>query len=313
VAVIGDVMLDVYVHGRVDRISPEAPVPVVEVTGRSKVLGGASNVAANLASLGCHVYLFGVCGKDRAGMALKTLLSKAGIGDGLHVDLNLPTTSKTRVVAKETGQQLLRVDEEKVPHLDSLTNHLMIGFTKALESGHLGAVILSDYAKGVVTSALVAEVVRICSGLGVPVLVDPRRGMWDMYYGATVIKPNIFELRAAANDPNLDRTGDIIETARRLAVEYSIRGVLVTLGARGMILVLNGSHWKLPAMARKVFDVSGAGDTAMAVFAACICSGQSMREAARMANLAAGVVVGKQGISLITRKELADADQATVD
>ena len=302
--VIGDVMLDEYILGETSRISPEAPVPVVEVVSRERTLGGAGNVALNLVSIGCKTWLFGARGSDKSGDRLSKLLSDSGIIDHLEIDPVLPTTTKTRIIAN--GQQLLRFDEEKRFNGWHGNYDILISDAIAtLASKQVGAVILSDYNKGVLSKDLTSKLIGTCRSMGIPILVDPKRGSWDIYYGANLVKPNLAELSRVVDIP-LHKMGDgRVETAvRELMRQYNIGTVLVTMGAKGMFFVHGRGTEIIHSQAREVFDVSGAGDTVVAMMAACLCSGYGLLESARMANVAAGIVVGKCGTRPVTIEEL---------
>lgn len=304
VMVIGDVMLDEYILGETSRISPEAPVPVVEVASRERTLGGAGNVALNLVSLGCKTWLFGARGSDRSGDRLCALLSNNGILDRLEIDPALPTTTKTRIIAN--GQQLLRFDEEKRFNGWHGNYDIMISDAiTTLAAQMVGAVVLSDYNKGVLSRDLTSRLIDTCRGMGIPILVDPKRGEWDIYHGASLVKPNLMELSQAADIP-LHKlvNGEIESASRRLMKEHDIGAVLVTMGAKGMLLIDDQTTEAIESKAQEVFDVSGAGDTVVAVMAACLCSGHGLLESARMANAAAGIVVGKRGTRPVALAEL---------
>ena len=304
VMVVGDVMLDQYILGETSRISPEAPVPIVDVMTREYVLGGAGNVALNLIGLGCKVWLFGARGSDRLGDRLGQLLSDSGIVDRLEIDPALPTTTKTRIIAN--GQQLLRFDEEKrFNGWDGSYDVLISDAVMVLASEKIGAVVLSDYNKGVLSAELSSRLIGTCNAMGIPVLVDPKRGKWDIYRRASLIKPNLSELSQAA-DVRLHGMPDedIESVARNLMDRHEIRTALVTLGAKGMLLVHEQGSEAIESEAREVFDVSGAGDTVVAVLAACLCSGHGLSVSARLANAAAGIVVGKRGTKPVTMTEL---------
>lgn len=298
IIVIGDVMLDVYISGQAHRLSPEAPVPVVAVDSRTSTLGGAGNVALNLAELGCRTWLFGVRGDDPAGLRVSEILAKRGIEDRLLVDPAIPTTTKTRVLAN--SQQLLRFDEEK----QAVGSTLLTDIDGVLEQAD--AVVMSDYAKGILSPELVKSVIKTCSNIGTPVLIDPKQRDWRRYQGATVIKPNILELEKAAGEKAGDYTS-VVRMAGEMLYAYGFEAVLVTMGARGMSLITHHKDEHIQSQAKEVFDVSGAGDTVIATMVACMCSGCSISEAAAVANRAAGIVVGKLGTRPITLKELNDA------
>lgn len=303
VAVIGDVMLDAYIFGEVSRISPEAPVPVVEVRRRKVTLGGAGNVALNLVGLGVKAALFGVVGDDKDGHLVSGMLIDHGIEDHLYRDERLPTIVKTRVMAH--NQQLLRFDEE-----NSFDGHgpscPLNGITSILASGETGVVVLSDYDKGALSPPLIDEIIRVCREKEVKVLVDPKRGDWESFKGADLIKPNLSELaRAYGSSPQ--GHDEVSLAARGLMKRYGIGAVLVTMGAKGMMLITGDRRELLPTAAKEVFDVSGAGDTVVAVLAACLGSNYTLSDSAKLANIAAGLVVGKLGTYPIKIDELKGA------
>lgn len=304
VVVLGDVMLDQYVWGDVGRISPEAPVQVVNVTRKTHILGGAGNVAANLAGLGCRVVCIGVRGDDGAGRILDEIFADIEVQAQVPMASGRPTTVKTRVMGR--GQQLLRLDEEATgPLTEEVYDALLKAFREALREAR--AVILSDYGKGVFALSLAQDAIRLCVQAGVPVLVDPKGADWTRYQGATCITPNTAEfLQVAQFDPSDE--ADIAARAATAINAFSLRHLLVTRGARGLSLFTRGGEpWRIAAEAREVFDVSGAGDTVIATMAASLGAGLDAREAAGLANAAAGVVVGKLGTKPIYRAELEDA------
>ncbi len=302
VLVIGDVMLDRYVWGEVRRISPEAPVQIVRVLDRSEVLGGAGNVAANLAGLKCPVFLVGIRGADSAGELLRGLLEKSGIQSGLVADPLRPTITKTRIMAQ--GQQLLRLDEEQIEVPSEGILELVSDMIQKIMP-ECGAVVLSDYGKGLLASgSFVQKTMGIARQHGIPVLVDPKGTDWERYQGAACITPNMSEFEAVGG--SCAEKEDLFEklageVLRRCDAEW----LLVTRGSRGMSF-FNGESAPLtiPATAREVYDVSGAGDTVIATLAAGVASGLSFPESAFLANMAAGIVVGKLGTQPIGRSEL---------
>lgn len=310
--VVGDVMLDEFVWGRVARISPEAPVPVVEVTGESQYPGGAANVARNLRPF-CHqVHICGLVGEDRAGEQLRSLLETEEIGTtGLVRNASMPTIVKTRIVARQ--QQVVRVDREKKaeapPHV---RKEALAAICDLLES--VDGVILEDYGKGLINQTLVSEVCAMASAKGKVVAADPNPLNPLQWSGVNVLKPNRGEAFAmvgrtdpgALDDPLRDEA--LLETAHQLIAQQNVKAVLITLGEHGMLLVEDGQPaYHTPTRAREVFDVSGAGDTAIALFTLALCAGGSMKEAAEISNHASGVVVGKLGTATLTPEELTDA------
>lgn len=306
IVVVGDTMLDRYIWGKVRRISPEAPVPVVQAQRTTETLGGAGNVAFNLASLGCSVTLIGVCGADPAAQALRALLTSKGIADQLVMDENRPTITKTRIMAQK--QQILRLDDESTVVIASeVAAKVQTRFMAALKKCR--AVILSDYGKGLLADeAFVQALIGAARQQGLPVLVDPKGIDWQRYRGATGITPNTAELEAVASAPLEDNESRLMACAKQIRAQYGLDWLLVTRGAQGMCLIdPQSAPVVIPAQAREVYDVSGAGDTVIATMAAALAVGLPLVESARTANLAAGIVVGKLGTQPILASELATA------
>ncbi len=294
VTVVGDVMLDRYVYGEVDRISPEAPIPVLRVTRESAMLGGAGNVARNLAAVGAAPRLVGVVGDDAAGREIEALCERDRIEARLVREPGRATTVKTRYVSG--GQQLLRADHETtLPVADPAA--LVAG-----ASNGAGAVILSDYGKGVVTAGTAAAL----GAEGAPVIVDPKGPDWSRYAGAALVTPNKRELAEASRATLADEAA-LAGAARALMARHRIGSILVTRGPEGMTLVAPTGETHLPAEAREVFDVSGAGDTVVAVLAAGIAAGIGTEDAARLANVAAGIVVARSGTAVAHADDIAAA------
>ena len=296
--VVGDVMLDRYWFGEVNRISPEAPVPVVKVERQEERLGGAANVARNAASLGATTALLSVVGDDDAGRSLGRLLEEGLIDAGLHVDRDIDTIVKLRVIGRQ--QQLLRIDFETPPSHEILQAKLA-DFERRIADADV--VILSDYGKGGLTH--IAEMIRIARAAAKPVLVDPKGDEWEKYAGATVITPNRSELREVVG--RWSSEADLIAKSQKLRAELGLEALLVTRSEEGMTLFADGETHHQAAQAREVFDVSGAGDTVIATLAVMIAAGADWAEAIRVANVAAGIVVGKLGTAVVTRQELAAA------
>jgi len=289
--VIGDVMLDHFVMGSVDRISPEAPVPVVRFEHETWRLGGAANVAHNAAALGARVHVIGLTGSDEAAATLRTELGRLGIGSsGIVEDPQRRTTRKLRVVTTR-NQQVARIDYEDDREVQGdLEAALALGIEQL--STEADAIVVSDYLKGAVTSRLASTAIAASRRRGIPVLVDPKVPHIDYYSGATVITPNHHE--AAAVTHLRIRTGEeAIAAARRFRERAGCDSVLITRGEHGMTLLGSGVEAELPAEAREVADVTGAGDTVVATMALALAAGASLIEAARLANRAAGIVVGK--------------------
>lgn len=302
ILVVGDIMLDRYILGDVTRISPEAPVPVLTVKERKNILGGAANVAANLAGLGCDVSLWGVAGEDNNADVIACLLRERHIQNHVFKTSLRPTSTKTRITAG--NHQIVRYDEEITDMLPSdVEKNLFCDLSEEIASSH--AVILSDYAKGVLQGELCSQIIDACALKGVPVFVDPKGHDWNRYRGATCITPNEAELALISDNPR--KSGKSIATnARNVCDRFSLRQLLVTLGANGMVLFLeNGEECWIPASrVREVFDVSGAGDTVVAVLAASIAAGATWKDAAKLANQAAGIVVTRSGTSPITIEDM---------
>jgi D-beta-D-heptose 7-phosphate kinase/D-beta-D-heptose 1-phosphate adenosyltransferase len=304
IAVVGDAILDRYLVGDSQRLSPEAPVPVVTVSERRASPGGAANVAANLAALGAVPLLVAVVGDDTDGALLRHVSREAGFGaEGLLSVNERPTTVKTRVIAR--GQQVVRIDEEDAGMLDPADAERLLSAARvAIESAD--AVILEDYDKGVLTPATIPQLMAAAQARPIPIVVDPRYQHFFAYRGATVFKPNRREL-ATALGPGVDLgSTDVLRAAvARLGVEH----LLLTLGGEGMVLVgADGRSDRIPARAREVFDVSGAGDTVAAWCAAALGAGATVLEAAAVANLAAGVEVGKAGVATVAPEEVLAVD-----
>ncbi len=300
VLVIGDLMLDRYIVGEVDRISPEAPVPVLRHAHRYERPGGAANVAMNLAGLGCQALLAGFWGDDAERRELEDLLGKAAVDTVGVVSTALPTVSKTRIVGRT--QQLLRLDIESTePPATEDLQRLVERAEALVEKVH--AVVLSDYAKGALTAELCARVIRRARELGIPVLADPKTPDLSKYTGATVVCPNLQELAQATGIPQQDIPAMLAagETQRG---EHEIAVLAVTMSERGMQVLSAAGSFHSPARAREVFDVSGAGDTVIATLAAGFAAGLPLETAVELANLAAGVVVGKVGTAPIAHHEL---------
>lgn len=296
VIVVGDVMLDRYWHGSTNRISPEAPVPIVKVEQDEFRAGGAGNVALNIASLGGQTELVGLVGRDEAGALLKTRLTESGVECRFVEAPQHPTITKLRIISRH--QQLIRLDfEESFAVLDSAG--VEGAFGAALPGA--GAVVLSDYGKG--TLAQVGALIRAAREHRVPIVVDPKGTDFARYRGATVITPNLTEFEAVvghcADDATLVARGEV------LRAEHDLEAVLVTRSERGMTLIARGSPpLTLPARARDVFDVTGAGDTVVALLGLGLACGQSLAESMMLANVAAGIVVGKLGTASVSPEEL---------
>ena len=301
VLVIGDAMLDVYLIGDVDRISPEAPVPVVRVRDRTHALGGAANVAQNVLAIGASCDLVAAVGTDRAGATLRSMLQGLGAGDESLVTVDRCTTQKTRILAR--AQQLVRVDEEEDADLTaSETAPLLDRIREAMRVAD--AVVLEDYNKGVLSAEVITEALRLAAERAIPVVVDPKYRNFFLFRGATIFKPNRRELEAALGAAvDVDHPETLPATLERLGVAH----LLLTLGERGMVLFSErGEIARVPTVARQVYDVVGAGDTVTAYLATMLAAGGTPAEAAVIANIAAGIEVGKLGAATVSPTEITD-------
>jgi rfaE bifunctional protein kinase chain/domain len=295
VLVVGDAMLDRYWFGAVDRISPEAPVPVVRVNREEERLGGAANVALNVKTLGAQATLLTVVGDDEPARKLQQLLHQQGVAALLGRDPQLYTIVKLRVIGR--AQQLLRVDFENQPDHEVLA--AMLGdYERALPQHD--AVLFSDYGKGGLTH--IPRMIELARALGKPVLIDPKGSDYSRYAGATVITPNRAELALVIGAWNSEP--QLIERAQALRKVHGLAGLLLTRSEEGMSLFDDNGHARVPAQAREVFDVTGAGDTVIAALAAMLACGLSLREALPVANRAGGIVVGKFGTASVNYEEL---------
>ena len=305
VLVIGDLILDHYVWGQVSRVSPEAPVPVVNVSSETLQLGGAANVSNNIRALGGRVDLCGVIGPDEAGRQFLAVLESQGIGrDGIITDRDRPTTKKTRVVAH--SQQLVRFDVERHDSISGVLEARLSRYVAAC-IGSAAALVVSDYAKGVVTPRLMSDLTELAHRHGTPVIVDPKVAHISRYKGVTVLTPNHLEAIQAAGLYGEDE-GTLMEAGRQLHQRLGCHAVLITRGERGMSLFEgDGRVTHIPTVARQVFDVTGAGDTVVATLALALAGGIPMRQAAMLANYAAGIVVGMVGTGTVTAAQLDEA------
>ena len=305
VVVVGDVMLDVYLRGEVERISPEAPVPVVRVRDRRFALGGAGNVAQNICAVGAKCDLVAAVGDDPGGKQLCGMLDAIGAGLGSLVTVDRPTTTKTRIVAR--SQQVVRVDEEEDADLEGEEVERLL-FAARSAIAEADALIFEDYNKGVIVPRIIEAGIQAAQAKGMPIVVDPKYRNFFLYRGATVFKPNRRELAEALGaDVDIDHPEALPKVLNRLGVEH----MLLTLGDRGMALVSAGGQIKeVPTVARQVYDVVGAGDTVTAYLALIIASGGTPTEAAIIANFAAGVEVGKPGAATVSPDEVIEAYDA---
>ena len=302
VIVVGDLMLDHFLTGAVDRISPEAPVPVVRFDHESYRLGGAANVAHNLAALGAHVEVIGLVGNDEAGRQLRADLHKIGIGSSAVVeDPDRRTTRKLRVVTSR-NQQVARIDYEDDREVQGDVEAAIAGRIDQL-SGSADAILVSDYLKGAISAGVATAAIAAARRRSIPLLVDPKVPHIDYYAGATVITPNHHEAEAVTL-MRIRTSAEAVAVARRFRERAGCDYVLLTRGEYGMTLFGPGEEAELAAEAREVADVTGAGDTVIATMTLALAAGASLLEAARLANRAAGVVVGKFGPATVTVDEL---------
>lgn len=303
VLVVGDVVIDHYVWGSVNRISPEAPVPVVNVTKETMLLGGAANVVNNIHSLGGNVRVCGVIGNDDAGRQLVRMMRDQGITtDGLMTEQGRPTTIKTRVIAH--NQQVVRFDRETKKGIERETHRSIYEYVKRSMSDGLDAIVLSDYCKGVVTQALVRDIVKLAKRNGIIVSVDPKVAHFSMYSGVTILTPNTKEASIGSRI-EIEDERSLIRAGSALLRRMQCSAVLITRGEHGMSLFERGGKiTTIPTMAREVYDVTGAGDTVISVLTLAMAAGASTADAAKLSNHAAGVVVGIVGTATVKPEEL---------
>lgn len=295
VIVAGDAMLDRYWFGDAERISPEAPVPVVRVTRTEERLGGAANVAINIAAVGAHSSLLSVVGRDEPGRTIERLAREAGITPALQFDDSLATTVKLRIVARQ--QQMVRCDFEAMPAKEALARHLDV-FSELLANHN--ALILSDYGKGGLSH--IVKMISLANEAGIPVLIDPKGDDYSRYRDATILTPNRAELRQVVGAWSGEE--DLTNRAQNLRTELNLKYLLLTRSEEGMTLFHENGQLTVPTQAREVFDVSGAGDTVIAILATMMATGADIEEAVRTANRAGGIVVGKLGTATVSFEEL---------
>jgi rfaE bifunctional protein kinase chain/domain len=304
VLVVGDIMADHFIWGKVSRISPEAPVPVVEVKKDHFTLGGCANVLNNIFAMGGRVHLAGVVGSDETGRHLLSEFRSRGLDTGgIVVEAGRPTTLKTRIVAH--GQQVVRFDREDRKPVQAKSIRKILSYIESLRDD-LGALVVSDYSKGVVTRPLLEGIRKVIAGRPIFTCVDPKQRDFSVYQGFDIITPNHHEAGYAAGE-EMQNGQDHVRVGMKLLQQYDFKALLMTRGEEGMSLFeRNGRtrHTAFPAEAREVFDVTGAGDTVIGVLALSVAAGASFREAAYLANHAAGIVVGKAGTATVTREEL---------
>ena len=305
VLIVGDLILDRFIRGESKRISPEAPVPVVEVRDETYNLGGAGNVANNIISLGGSVSIAGRVGNDYAAEILLKELKKKNINiDGLFADNTIKTSIKTRVIAGH--QQVVRFDKETVCELSPLTSAKIMRFiNKKISSAD--AVLISDYGKGVVTQKVISEIMRLSKKYKKLVTVDPKIENFARYEFVDCLTPNIYEAMDGMGVPKLKNENDFKSLGKKILKKLKCRSVLITQGENGMTLFEKGKITHIPTTAKEVFDVTGAGDTVIAVLTLALSCGASLLEASKIANYAAGIVVGKLGAATVSKKELKES------
>ena len=309
ILVIGDLILDHYVFGHVDRVSPEAPVPVVHVKEDSFRLGGAANACANVGGLGAKVDVIGMVGKDQNGSKLRDMLSEIGANvNGLILDHGRPTIIKTRVIAQH--QQIVRIDREAKDAIDGEFKEEIVSKTQSFLP-KVNAVLLSDYDKGLLNEDVLKAILSLSKEQGIPVVVDPKMENFWHYKGATLITPNTKEASEAFGREITDDTS-LLEAGKGLLERLELDALLITRGEYGMSLFESVDNAQpkvthIPTVAREVYDVTGAGDTVTAVFTLALSTGASMLDAAKIANCAAGIVVSELGTGSVTQEELIDA------
>ena len=300
--VVGDLMLDEYLWGRTDRISPEAPVQVVDISREDLRLGGAGNVINNLMTLGCQVHVAGVLGDDADGRLLRRLLEEKAVGiQGVLMDADRTTSRKTRILA--SNQQMLRIDRESQNPISKEMEVRLADHVRSVAEG-FQVILVSDYLKGVLTEGLLAEIISIGRDTGIPVVVDPKGNDFRKYRGATLLTPNRKEAQTASHIPIVDEAS-LLRSGRSLAEALGLEALVLTRSEEGMTLFpRGGEEIHLPTEAREVYDVSGAGDTVLAMMGLGLAGGLSLEDAARLANVAAGIVVAKVGTSTVAPGEI---------
>lgn len=302
ILVAGDIILDKYYHGTVTRISPEAPVPVVLKQFEKTVPGGAANVANNLKKLGCKVVLTGIAGNDNNGWLLSSILKKENIDTRVVMGDN-PTVTKIRIIGEH--QQICRLDVEKdSPLSKKVKKELEETLAKQIKGQQL--VVISDYDKGVINAESAELIIKEAARQGIPVIVDPKKKDWTMYRGAYLLTPNLKEFKEICQRMQLDE-GDMVGSGQQIKKSLELKNLLITLSENGMLLISEDGHDHIETVKKEVFDVSGAGDTVIATLAACLANGYEMKSAVAIANIAAGIVVGKFGTATVSLAELQQA------
>lgn len=305
ILVVGDVMLDKYYYGEVTRISPEAPVPVTHVLSTKETLGGAANVAHNLALLGCQTSLAGFVGEDYHCQSLEERLTARGIDFRGLVHTNQPTTTKLRVIGGH--QQMLRLDFEEIDPPAPVYRERLQNYIEQKLNESLDALIISDYGKGACTQQSCQAIIDAAHAHGVPVIIDPKGSNWTKYEHADYITPNLKEINAVLPDPIRNEDAPVEQAARDVMKRFHLGSIIVTRSEAGLSFIREEEIEHIPTKAQEVFDVSGAGDTVIAVFAMGIAGGIAPADSCCLANLAAGVVVAKLGTYAVSREELLKA------
>ncbi len=305
IMVVGDVMLDKYYYGNVTRISPEAPVPINRITLQKNTLGGAANVAHNLALLGAITSIGGYVGDDYHGQTLFDKFTARGIDFRGLVHNGAPTTTKLRIIGGH--QQMLRLDfEEAAPVTGQYAARLMNYIDQRIEEG-LDAIILSDYNKGALTPELIRPTIAAAHNAGIPVIIDPKGIDWSKYSGADYLTPNLREIQRILPFEIQNNDEDVVKAGRYAMEKFGLKNMIITRSEAGLSLITADNAIHIPTIAREVFDVSGAGDTVIAVMALALAGGLTPEDGACLANIAAGVVVGKLGTYAVSRQELSQA------
>ncbi|MBI2258100.1 MAG: D-glycero-beta-D-manno-heptose-7-phosphate kinase [Flavobacteriia bacterium] len=304
IVVLGDVMLDEYLIGHVNRISPEAPVPIVSLEKEDLRLGGAANVALNLKSLGIETYICSIIGDDKDGESLLQLCKNQGIySSGLQLVKNRKTTKKTRVLGN--NQQLLRIDSEQINPINAEEEQFILKYLKELFNNEIDALIFEDYDKGCLTPFLIKEVIQLCKKYNVITTVDPKKNHFFNFQGVDLFKPNLKELKEGLNmDFNVIDNKEFNHAVEELRLKLEHKITLITLSEQGIYINNGVKHFIVPAHLRNIADVSGAGDTVISVATLCLLAGLSMENIAEVANLAGGLVCEKSGVVSIVLEEL---------
>jgi rfaE bifunctional protein kinase chain/domain len=301
ILVVGDIILDKYFYGSVSRISPEAPVPVVLKKGERTVPGGAANVANNLRKLGANVVLVGIAGNDNNGWLLSSILKEEKIETDVVMGEN-PTVTKIRIIGEH--QQICRLDVEKSTGLtEEVKQELLKTLERQIKTHDL--VVISDYDKGVVNKESAAFIIAEAAKSNVPVIIDPKKKDWSIYRGAHLVTPNLKEFKEICNRLQLE-DDDLIGSGKYVRDKLKLENLLITLSEKGMMLITQKDTHHIETIKKEVFDVSGAGDTVIATLAACLANGYDMQRSVEVANIAAGIVVGKFGTAPVTLEELQD-------